>query len=234
MVFDARFDIESLRVMNDSTMAAFHGMTKLAASHVARTTPHMYAYAHLVDRGSAMIACRRNCATNRLGRVRNPKSDSLATPTEGPQKQRQGKSESDSPSPSRSRGGRGGFPWDCRDRIWCEVLMKSEIPSPKSDLALCVRKSRSKSGIPKSEVRDRTQSPTSPRDPQVRRPRWALRSKQEVPQSQIQKSLVQLRPREISPEESPKSEVRRRSQESEKAVRRGAPPSNEPNEIRPD
>ena len=103
MVFDARFDIESLRVMNDSTMAAFHGMTKLAASHVARTTPHMYAYAHLVDRGSAMIACRRNCATNRLGRVRNPKSDSLATPTEGPQKQRQGKSESDSPSPSRSR-----------------------------------------------------------------------------------------------------------------------------------
>ena len=154
MVFDARFDIESLRVMNDSTMAAFHGMTKLAASHVARTTPHMYAYAHLVDRGSAMIACRRNCATNRLGRVRNPKSDSLATPTEGPQKQRQGKSESDSPSPSRSRGGRGGFPWDCRDRIWCEVLMKSEIPSPKSDLALCVRKSRSKSGIPKSEVRD--------------------------------------------------------------------------------
>ena len=173
MVFDARFDIESLRVMNDSTMAAFHGMTKLAASHVARTTPHMYAYAHLVDRGSAMIACRRNCATNRLGRVRNPKSDSLATPTEGPQKQRQGKSESDSPSPSRSRGGGGGVPLGL-SRSYL-VRGTDEVRNPKSEVRLGPLCSQKPVEIRNPKIRSPrpARRVQHVRDPQVRRPRWA-------------------------------------------------------------
>ena len=32
--------------------------------------------------------------------------------------------------------------------------MKSQIPSPKSDLSLCVRRADSKSRIPRSEVQD--------------------------------------------------------------------------------
>ena len=112
--------------------------------------------------------------------------------------------------------------------------MKSEIPSPKSDLALCVRKSRSKSGIPKSEVRDPRAESNMSEIPKSPASEMGACGQSKAPQSQNRKSLVQLRPREISPEESPKSEVRRRSQESEKAVRRGVPPSNEPNEIRPD
>ena len=161
-----------LRVMNDSTMAAFHGMTKLAASHVARTTPHMYAYAHLVDRGSAMIACRRNCATNRLGRVRNPKSDSLATPTEGPQKQRQGKSESDSPSPSRSRGG-GGVPLGL-SRSYL-VRGTDEVRNPKSEVRLGPLCSQKPVEIRNPKIRSPrpARRVQHVRDPQVRRPRWA-------------------------------------------------------------
>ena len=111
--------------------------------------------------------------------------------------------------------------------------MKSEIPSPKSDLALCVRKSRSKSGIPKSEVRDPRAESNMSEIPKSGVRDGRLRSKQgtPIPNPKIRSPAA---PKRDSPEGSPKSEVRRRSQESEKAVRRGAPPSNEPNEIRPD
>ena len=100
--------------------------------------------------------------------------------------------------------------------------MKSEIPSPKSDLALCVRKSRSKSGIPKSEVRDPRAESNMSEIPKSGVRDGRLRSKHgnPIPNPKI-RSPAAPNYRD-SPEGSPKSEVRRRSQESEKAVRRGA------------
>ena len=98
--------------------------------------------------------------------------------------------------------------------------MKSEIPSPKSDLALLCSQSWSKSGIPKSEVRDRTQSPTSPRSPS---PASEIRAygQSKAPQSQIRKSPSPAAPKRDSLEErvrNPKSDgaLRRDRRQSER------------------
>ena len=77
--------------------------------------------------------------------------------------------------------------------------MKSQIPSPKSDLSLCVRGSRLE--IQNPQIRSprweqREQSLTQIQNPQIRSPKWSLRGKSESSQSEITKSLVQPGPGE--------------------------------------
>ena len=126
MVFDARFDIEIIRATCDERqhVAAFHARScpKLAASHVARTTPHtrISLTASSRDRASQK-SCNEHLGPSPKSEIR----ESTAIPQEGHKNKGKG-----SPSPTvRVRAEVGGVEGGEREGVGEGSLEIVEIVS---------------------------------------------------------------------------------------------------------